>query len=43
MNRRESHEYNEDQEPEEPVAEPLRLVDQLLAQGPDRDPARPLL
>ena len=43
MNRRESHEYDEAQEPEEQVAEPLRLVDQLLALAPDRDPARPLL
>ena len=45
MNRRESHEYDQDQEPEEQeqVAEPLRLVDQLLALAPDRDPARPLL
>ncbi len=43
MNRRESHEYDKDQEPEEQVTEPLRLVDQLLALAPDRDPARPLL
>ena len=43
MNRRESHEYDKAQEPEEQVAEPLRLVDQLLALAPDRDPARPLL
>ena len=45
MNRRESHEYDQDQEPEEQeqVAEPLRLVDQLLGLAPDRDPARPLL
>ena len=43
MNRRESHEYDKDQEPEEQEqdAEPLRLVDQLLALAPDRDPARP--
>ena len=42
MNRK-SHEYDEEHEHEEQVAEPLRLVDQLLALAPDRDPARPLL
>ena len=51
MNRRNSRDYDdyddrldETGEPEEQADdEPLRLVDQLLALAPDRDPARPLL
>ena len=51
MNRRNSPDYDDYDDRYEEVDEledqaddqPLRLVDQLLAMAPDRDPARPLL
>jgi proteasome-associated ATPase len=51
MNRRNSRDYDdyddrfdeEDEQRERVDDEPLRLVDQLLALAPDRDPSRPLL